>query len=422
MSTKQQRDEWQRLSDAATAGPWGAEFKTTDEMEGEEYIYSTTAAPENTRTVVGCGWYDGPHLLLRENDADFIAAAREAIPVLLQDVATLTAELTTARNDVVFFAERLEKQDHQYSAAHPQAAIYRNRREELERSLATLTAERDGAVTVADRQRSRAKNAESELQRVKQERDAAVAESTRLNHLINATLKEEEKTEEERDEARAQLAGMTEERDNERLIAQEHEERRDKAEADAAEMRGLLATASRYLTTANDIIAESVDGDDEDFDDASDLIGEIERASAGDAGRALLAEFARLREENATSRVHYEQILAQANIEITDTASKWKHLEAALGRAHAALAMARINSWANATADGSISEAIFDDFVTGHNAKIDAVLADPEGRAAAEYVAALEAEHEAVTAHRVNGASGEMLDAAHAAVEALRGK
>lgn len=40
-----------------------------------------------------------------------------------------------------------------------------------------------------------------------------------------------------------------------------------------------------------------------------------------------------------------------------------------------ALVEARINFWAGATADGSISEAVFDDFVTGHNAKIDVVLA-----------------------------------------------
>lgn len=39
-----------------------------------------------------------------------------------------------------------------------------------------------------------------------------------------------------------------------------------------------------------------------------------------------------------------------------------------------ALQEARINFWAGNSADGSISEATFDDFVTGHNLKIDAVL------------------------------------------------
>jgi hypothetical protein len=48
-----------------------------------------------------------------------------------------------------------------------------------------------------------------------------------------------------------------------------------------SDLKRLLTTASHYLTTANDIIAESSDGDEEDFNDASDLIGEIERTVGG---------------------------------------------------------------------------------------------------------------------------------------------
>lgn len=54
----------------------------------------------------------------------------------------------------------------------------------------------------------------------------------------------------------------------------------DRLVAHIDELRRLLARAAGYLSTANQIIQED-EGDDEDFDDASDLIGECERAAAG---------------------------------------------------------------------------------------------------------------------------------------------
>lgn len=115
MSTKEQRDSWQRLSDAATAGPWKAERPIPGFLR---FVVAD---------VLGWGIYpatnEPTHGVPAGDDADFIAAAREAVPALLQDVAALTTE-------------------------------------------------RDGAIDVADRQRSRAKDGESEVQRVKQERDA----------------------------------------------------------------------------------------------------------------------------------------------------------------------------------------------------------------------------------------------------------
>lgn len=95
--TKAERAALRALEAKATPGPWGAEFSSTDEMEGEEYIYSTTAAPEGTRTVVGCGWYDGPHLLLREADADVIAAARNSLVALLDALDDAEAVIGAAQ-------------------------------------------------------------------------------------------------------------------------------------------------------------------------------------------------------------------------------------------------------------------------------------------------------------------------------------
>lgn len=49
-------------------------------------------------------------------------------------------DLERARGEAVFFAERLDKQDHQYSSAHPQAAMYRHKREALEAKVRDLIA------------------------------------------------------------------------------------------------------------------------------------------------------------------------------------------------------------------------------------------------------------------------------------------
>lgn len=51
-------------------------------------------------------------------------------------------------------------------------------------------------------------------------------------------------------------------------------------QADVEKLRELLRRAAGYLQTANEIIRE-LGGDEEDFDAASDLIGECERAAAG---------------------------------------------------------------------------------------------------------------------------------------------
>lgn len=56
---------------------------------------------------------------------------------------------------------------------------------------------------------------------------------------------------------------------------------------DAADkMSELLSTASKYLTTANQIIADDMSSDEDDFSDASELIGDCERAIAAYAAVA----------------------------------------------------------------------------------------------------------------------------------------
>ena len=204
--------------------------------------------------------------------------------------------------------------------------------------------------------------------------------------------------ERERDEARAQLAAA-----NERVTELEAQmgeltktsvlsrkalyEHAERAEADAAAMRESAQAAVDML----------------EIDAAPNAMHELEDALSGDAGRALLAERDRLREEVAEvthrSDVHWR--IAEHEKALANTA------QAALGRAHAAINQLQEDLIAGAECDFSI-------------------LADAEGRAAGEMLAALEAEHEAWSRIGDNGVDAkqaiEAHEAAHAAVEALRGK
>lgn len=139
---------------------------------------------------------------------------------------------------------------------------------------------------------------------------------------------------------------------------------------------------------------------------------------------ALLAEVARLREENAALKVSVDGARSEAE----RIANLVHPTRAALGRAHAALRRANDN---NADARAELCGA----WAWGPGSfqhEVDAILADPEGRAAGEYVAALEAEHAAVAELDEHEAFACLVDPpcggcdactariAHAAVEALR--
>lgn len=130
---------------------------------------------------------------------------------------------------------------------------------------------------------------------------------------------------------------------------------------------------------------------------------------------ALLAEVARLREENAALKVSVDGARSEAE----RIANLVHPTRAALGRAHAALRRANDN---NADARAELCGA----WAWGPGSfqhEVDAILADPEGRAAGEYVAALESEHEAATYMHAPDADPNdvsLHQQAHAAVEARR--
>lgn len=82
--TNDELDRLEALAGAATAGPWAARpdrcgvFHTVDDARGCSVL----------------DWHDGPNepTFRMQADAEFIAAAREAVPALVAEVRRLTKE------------------------------------------------------------------------------------------------------------------------------------------------------------------------------------------------------------------------------------------------------------------------------------------------------------------------------------------
>lgn len=100
MTTKEQREHWARLEQAATPGEWGIE-------EGSSFVMVHSLGDLQDcgdygvlpSWICNCGrCYGGDVSLERvmervKGNAAFIAAARTAVPALLADVAELEAEV-----------------------------------------------------------------------------------------------------------------------------------------------------------------------------------------------------------------------------------------------------------------------------------------------------------------------------------------
>ena len=99
MITQEQLARWRALADAATPGPWEQVAES-----GEWWI----SGPDIERHFV----IDTTNGVNAQN-ADFIAAAREAVPALLAEVERLTAEV-----------RRHEEAEHQREMEHEAANDY----------------------------------------------------------------------------------------------------------------------------------------------------------------------------------------------------------------------------------------------------------------------------------------------------------
>jgi chromosome segregation ATPase len=175
-----------------------------------------------------------------------------------------------------------------------------------------------------------------------------------------------------------------------------------------------------------------------EFDAAvAELVGDrdawkLAAQSAGKAMDNIGAERARLREENAPLKAERDALKARLKADqetIDELTDAHDQRRAALGRAHAALTKMLTST---DSAEG-FAETVW---------AARAAIADHDGKAARDYMAALEREHEAVAictkvaaaiddfansdrklAHLIEDGeqAGKTLEAAHAAVEALRG-
>ena len=125
------RAEWRRLADEATPGPW------CSARDGNQYIetsYLPTAQlvgasrieeirrPWNPHAYVSFGITAEDHETARflDADADFIAAAREAVPALLDEVARLRNENEQFLFQISLLREKLE---HSVAVAETEAPL-----------------------------------------------------------------------------------------------------------------------------------------------------------------------------------------------------------------------------------------------------------------------------------------------------------
>ena len=88
--------DWRRLAEAATEGPWVVDegYGTSFDGTNSTVLYVASAADRSSYIAsLGSPIY-GDH---GDHDAQFIAAARSAVPALLADLDRLQAELAALR-------------------------------------------------------------------------------------------------------------------------------------------------------------------------------------------------------------------------------------------------------------------------------------------------------------------------------------
>jgi hypothetical protein len=104
MIAQQQLQKWRRLADAATPGEWWTELRFVFAQDGE-------------MVAAGEGLSDD-----KIANAAFIAAAREAVPALLDEVARLRAELESTPQGLVALAKAYDAR----AATKPQPSAEEN--------------------------------------------------------------------------------------------------------------------------------------------------------------------------------------------------------------------------------------------------------------------------------------------------------
>jgi hypothetical protein len=114
----------------ATRGPWRSEFRHAREVvtEGEKNVWGNdqhvaNLRPEHSlRTPGGVSLHNGTYCEEQnENNAEFIAHAREDVPALVAEVKRLRAALQTERDQ--FHGRYCSMHSHEYECARLTAAL-----------------------------------------------------------------------------------------------------------------------------------------------------------------------------------------------------------------------------------------------------------------------------------------------------------
>jgi hypothetical protein len=97
--TSAERQYLRELVTKASPGPWTVvpEFHDAEHaLHINNYDDAQVALRASDGAVIEYFWYDGPHLIVGFDNNAFIAAARDAVPALLDDVERLRAALKDA--------------------------------------------------------------------------------------------------------------------------------------------------------------------------------------------------------------------------------------------------------------------------------------------------------------------------------------
>lgn len=183
--TPDQLAEWRRLADEATEGPWEA--------------YSLPAVPPGQWQMVGVGQVDNEmgHRIevMFDDDAAFIAGARTAVPVLLDEVERLRGALEDMTREARLSRESTEKAVRRAEAADAERDMGRmaldaiaRERNTWARQLADMQDERDTARDEAEKARTEAAYQSNERTAADLRTEDAEAERDRLREGVRALI------------------------------------------------------------------------------------------------------------------------------------------------------------------------------------------------------------------------------------------
>jgi len=105
-ATRERRDEWKRLAEAATPGPWAIPVANMFRVIAPEAQHTNGPAGA-TPPYPWCIVADVGHETTGPADAEFIAAARNAVPDLIAQVEALESErdaLRTALTEITHYS------------------------------------------------------------------------------------------------------------------------------------------------------------------------------------------------------------------------------------------------------------------------------------------------------------------------------